>query len=55
VQKSKDNLDDIIKVDDIELREKWLEQEKEAIELLKEKVALEKELFEIRQRQNQHE
>ena len=36
VQKSKDNLDDIIKVDDLELREKWLEQEKEAIELLKE-------------------
>ena len=33
------------------MRQKWLEQEQQAVELLKQQVALEKELFELKQRQ----
>ena len=50
MQKSKNNSNDIIEVDDIEMRQKWLEQEKEAIELLKQRVTLEKELVELKKK-----
>ena len=40
-----------IQIDDVEMRQKWLEQEQQAVELLKQQVALEEELFELKQRQ----
>jgi hypothetical protein len=51
VQKNKDNSNDIIQINDIEIRQKWLEQEKQATELLKQQVALRKELLELEQKQ----
>ena len=50
MQRNKDNSNDIIQVNDIEMRQKWLEQEKEAVELLKQKVTLEKELLELKKK-----
>ena len=38
----------VMQVNDIETREKWLEQEQKAIELLRQRVLLEKELLELK-------
>ncbi|PKY55432.1 hypothetical protein RhiirA4_427505 [Rhizophagus irregularis] len=49
IQKNKDN-SNVIQTNDIEVRQKWLEQEQQAIELLKQKIALEKELLDLKQK-----
>ncbi|CAI2199537.1 17180_t:CDS:1, partial [Funneliformis geosporum] len=50
--KNKNNSNEILQINNIEARQQWLEQEKQAIELLRQKVALEKELSELRNREN---
>ena len=48
--KNKNNSNEIIQINDIESIQKWLEQEQQAVELLRQKVALKRELSELRQR-----
>ena len=51
-QKNKNNSNETIQINNIETRQKWLEQEERALELLKQKVALERELSELRRQNN---